>query len=70
MCCPACGGSHFEDTRLDEQLYVEAAREAPRLRFEGNIEDAVEVLSALYSIRIVNFIRPRWRCEWGVAFDD
>lgn len=68
--CPECGGCTFEDNRIDERLYVEAAKEAPRLRFEGNIDDAVDVLSALYSVRIVNFIRHRWRCECGVTFDD
>ncbi len=68
--CPECGSCTFDDNRIDERLYVEAAKEAPRLRYEGCIDDAIEVLSALYSIRIVNFIRPRWRCECGVTFDD
>lgn len=68
--CPECGGCQFEDNRLDERLYIEAAKEAPRLRYEGHVNDAIDVLSALYSIRIINFIRARWRCECGATFDD
>ena|ERR1700741_838576 len=67
--CPHCGGTDYEDNRIDDALYREAAKEAPRLRHEGLIGDAIEVLTALYAIRIANFLRPRWRCACGVSFD-
>lgn len=68
--CPNCGGADYEDNRIDDRLYAEAAKEAPRLRFEGNTTDAVEVLTALYAIHIANFVRPEWRClSCGVTFD-
>ena len=67
--CPHCGSSEYEDNRIDEALYREAAKEAPRLRFEGNAGEAVDVLTALYAIRIANFVRPQWRCVCGVSFD-
>ena len=67
--CPQCGSHHYEDNRADERLYIEAAREAPRLRFEGRHDEALDILTALYAIRIANFLRPRWRCECGVRFD-
>lgn len=60
--CPNCGGTEYESNRLEEALYVEAAKEAPRLRHEGKIEDAIELLTALHAIRIVNFLRPDFRC--------
>ena len=69
MICPHCGGTDCEDNRIDEALYREAAKEAPRLRHEGRIGDAIDVLTALYAIRIANFLRPRWRCVCGVSFD-
>ena len=68
--CPECGGCNFEDNHIDERLYVEAAKEAEQLRFEGKIRDVVDVLSALASIQIANFIRPRWACECGAKFCD
>ena len=69
--CSNCLGSDYEDNRMDEALYVAAAQEAPRLRYEGAIDDAVEVLSALYAIRIVNFVRPKFRsCSCGAQFDE
>jgi len=67
--CPQCGGSDYKDNRIDEALYREAAKEAPRLRFEGKIDEAVVALTALYAIRIVNFVRPQWRCVCGASFD-
>ena len=68
--CPCCGSSEFEDNRISERLYIEAAKEAPRLRFEGRDDEAVEVLTALYAIRIANFMRHQWRCnDCGVTFD-
>lgn len=68
--CPNCGGGDYEDNRIDEALYREAAREAPRLRYEGCTDEAMEVLIALYAIRIANFLRPEWLClSCGVTFD-
>lgn len=68
--CPCCGGSDYDDNRISERLYIEAAQEAPRLRFEGRSEEAVDVLTALWSIRIANFVRHEWRCnDCGVTFD-
>lgn len=68
--CPNCGSLECDDNRLDDRLYIEAAREAPRLRFDGNTDDAIEVLSALYAIQIVNFLMLRWRClDCGVTYD-
>lgn len=62
IACPNCGGEDYEDNRVDEALYREAAREAPRLRFEGKTDDALEVLTALYAIRIANFLAPQFCC--------
>ena len=68
--CPNCGSLECEDNRIDDRLYIEAAREAPRLRFEGNTDDAIEVLSALYAINIANFLRLNLRClDCGVTYD-
>lgn len=68
--CPHCGASDYDANRLDEALYREAAKEAPRLRFEGKTDDAIEVLTAFYAIRIVNFVRAEFRCLCcGVTFD-
>ena len=69
--CPNCGSLECEDNRIDDRLYIEAAREAEQLRYDGKIDDAVEVLTALYAINIVNFLRLRWRCLdcGGVTFD-
>lgn len=69
--CPHCGASEYEDNRIDEQIYVEAAHDAHCLRHEGRIAEAIDVLSALYAIRISNFVKPRWLClVCGVRFDD
>lgn len=69
--CPHCGGSDYEDNRIDERIYVAAAQEACSLRHEGRLNDAVDILSALYAVRIINFIRHPWRClACGVRFDD
>lgn len=68
--CPNCGSPECEDNRIDDRLYIEAAREAEQLRYDGNIDEAVEVLSALYAINIVNFLRLRWYCVGcGCTFD-
>lgn len=67
--CPHCGGTDYEDNRIDDAIYREAAREVPRLRHEGRVSEAIEVLTALYAVRIANFLRPRWRCICGVSFD-
>lgn len=67
--CPHCRGTEHEDNRIDEQLYVEAAKEAPSLRNEGRIAEAVDLLTALAAIRIVNWARPGRRCACGVTFD-
>lgn len=70
LLCPDCGSCEgHEDNRIDEALYVQAAREAPRLRHEGRMDEVIELLSALYALRIINFIRHRWRCTCGVSFD-
>lgn len=61
--CPCCGSGEYGDNRIDESLYAAAAQEAPQLRFDGAIDDAVEVLSAWYAIKIANFIRPNLRCQ-------
>ena len=68
--CPNCYGDNYEDNRVDEALFREAAREAPRLRHEGRDREAANVLIALYAIRIGNFLRPELRClSCGVKFD-
>lgn len=68
--CPNCGSLEYEDNRINDRLYIEAAREAEQFRYDGKIDDAVEVLSALYAINIVNFLRLRWHClDCGVTFD-
>lgn len=68
--CPECGSCNYDDNRIDERLYIEAAKEAPRLRFEGHADEAIDLLTALYAIRIANFIRHQWLCmSCGVTFD-
>lgn len=68
--CPNCGSLESEDNRIDDRLYIEAAREAEQLRYDGKIDEAIEVLSALYEINIVNFLRLRWCClDCGASFD-
>ena len=69
--CPNCGSLECEDNRIDDRLYIEAACEAEQLRYDGKADEAIEVLSALYAIQIVNFLRLRWRCLdcCGVTFD-
>jgi hypothetical protein len=68
--CPHCGGENYETNRADERLLIAAAQQAPRLRFEGKTDDAIEVLTALYALRIANFIKPEWRClSCGVCYD-
>ena len=70
VCCPNCGGCEHDDIRIDETLYVEAAKEAERLKFEGKIDDAIDVLTALFAIRIANFVQPQLECRaCGVRFD-
>lgn len=68
--CPNCGSLECEDNRIDDRLYIEAAREAEQLRYDGKTDEAIEVLSALYAINIVNFLRLRWCClDCGSSFD-
>lgn len=67
--CPNCGGGDHEDNRIDETLYREAAREAPRLRHEGHNDEAIKVLTALAASQIVNFMRHEWLCLCGATFD-
>jgi hypothetical protein len=68
--CPNCSGENYKTNRADERLLIAAAQEAPRLRFEGKTDDAIEVLTALYALRIANFIKPQWLClSCGVTFD-
>ncbi len=68
--CPHCGGENFESNRADERLLIEAAKEAPRLRFDGKADEAIDVLTALYALRIANFIKPEFLClDCGVTFD-
>lgn len=68
--CPHCDGENFESNRADERLLIEAAKEAPRLRFEGKADEAIDVLTALYALRIANFIKPEWLClDCGSSFD-
>lgn len=68
--CPGCGSCSYDDNRIDERLYTEAAKEAPRLRFEGYADEAINLLTALYAIRIANFLRHQWLCnDCGVTFD-
>lgn len=60
--CPNCHSSEREDRRTDERIYEEAARDVQRLRHEGRISEALEVLTALYAVRIGNFLKARWLC--------
>ena len=69
--CPNCHSDEREDCRTDERVYAEAAREVPRLRHEGRIGEAVEILTALYAVRIANFLKTRWLClACGARYDD
>lgn len=68
--CPCCGGGNYEGNRQSETLYALAAQEAPRLRFEGRIEEARQVLNAFWDIWTENFLRHEWRClDCGSSFD-
>ncbi len=69
--CPNCSSLECEDNRIDDRLYIEAAREAEQFRYDGNIDDAVEVLSALAAINIINFLRLKFFCcSCGAQFDE
>ena len=68
--CPVCGDSHYEDNRIDERPYAEAAQEAHWLRYVGKDAEAVDRLSAFYTVKIVNFILKEWFClSCGTPFD-
>lgn len=68
--CPHCGGSDHEDNRISERIYEMAAEDTARLRHEGRLREVVDILSALYAVRIANYVRHPWRClDCGVRFD-
>jgi len=69
--CPNCSSNAFCSNLVDETPYRLAARSARMLRECGDIGAATDVLTGLASVRIVNFIRMRWRCETcGAQFDE
>jgi hypothetical protein len=70
--CPNCGGSGdaIESNLIDETPYREAARSAKMLRHLGAVHLATDLLTSLASVRIINFVRMKWRCSCGVTFDE
>lgn len=71
LICPDCGRDDaIESNRIDETEYREAARAAPMLRHLGAVHLATDLLTSLASVRILNFVRMKWRCECGAQFDD
>ncbi|MFZ5746913.1 MAG: hypothetical protein ACOY45_04560 [Pseudomonadota bacterium] len=71
MICPGCGSSYYQSNLIDETPYVVAAQDAPQLKHFGQLDAAACLLGALGTVRLVNFLRPKWRClECGGKFDD
>lgn len=69
--CPNCQSSERDDCRTDESIYAEAARDVAELRHDGRIGEALEILTALYAVRIANFLKVRWLClTCGARYDD
>jgi hypothetical protein len=71
LMCPNCGSGDCCSNLIDEAPYRLAARSAGALRRCGDIGAATDVLTGLASVKIINFIRMRWRCEnCGASFDE
>lgn len=70
--CPNCfaDGESIESNLIDETSYRDAARSAPMLRHLGATHLAADLLTSLASVRIINFVRMRWRCSCGSTFDE
>jgi len=68
--CPNCGSECYCSNLIDEGPYRLAARAARQLRACGDVGAAADLLTGLASVRIINFIRPKWRCACGATFDD
>ena len=72
LICPNCGGddSTIESNLIDEAPYIDAARPAAMLRHLGATQLAADLLTSLASVRILNFVRMKWRCSCGATFDE
>lgn len=69
--CPSCGdGDAITSNRIDETAYRDAARSAGALREIGAVHLAADLLTSLASVRIINFVRMKYRCACGAQFDN
>ena len=69
--CPNCGdGDAIVSNRIDEAPYRDAARSARALREIGATHLAADLLTSLASVRIINFVRMKYRCACGAQFDE
>lgn len=71
LTCPNCGGDNsIVSNLIDEAPYIDAARPAAMLRHLGATHLATDLLTSLASVRIINFVRMKWRCSCGATFDE
>lgn len=68
--CPQCQSEdNYCSAQIPEEPYRLAARAARELRDAGDIGAAVDLLTGLAAVRIINFIRPKFKCGCGASFD-
>lgn len=71
LTCPNCGSDDCQSNHIDEGVFRKAAHYATTLRELGRYGEASDLLARLASVRIVNWLRKRWRCRFcEVHFDE
>ncbi len=70
LTCPNCGSDEIKTNHVEEATVRRAAQYATTLRELGRFADASDLLARLASVRILNFLRKRWRCACGAHFDE
>ncbi len=69
--CPNCNSWAVESNLIDETPYRQMARSAKTLRVAGHTAVAADLLTSLASVKIINFIRARFKCaSCGATFDE
>jgi len=71
LVCPNCGSEDCQSNHIDEGVFRKAANYATTLRELGRYGEASDLLARLAAVRIVNWLRKRWRCRFcDVHFDE
>ena len=70
LTCPNCGSDDCRSNHIDEAAIRRAAQYATTLRELGRYADASDLLARLASVKIVNFLRKKWRCRFCEAHFD